>query len=194
MDHWVTAYKLVKEEKATQLTLTYREVANDFREEVRQSTKARIPGSHRIAKGSFSPSFAAKEGNAHQEDAPDDDVVPGSDRGEQNNGRRKRQRGTGSGGGERPKKRSNTASGTANNTSEGKRPTEPEKALGTATTTCPYYGQFHRLAKCFYAFPELAPDGFIHRDHVRTRVEEALLNPNLQKEVERLRHQKGSQS
>jgi len=57
LGHWVTSYKLAK----PQLTLNYRAVANDFREEVRQLTKARIPVGSRIAKGSFGPSFAGKE-------------------------------------------------------------------------------------------------------------------------------------
>jgi len=84
LGNWVTSYKLIKE---VQLTLTYRTVANDFREEVRQLTKARIPVGSRIAKGSFGPSFAGKEAkDAVQEDAPDCEVEPGSNEGEQNNG------------------------------------------------------------------------------------------------------------
>jgi hypothetical protein len=61
----VTAYKLAKQAKVEKLTLNYREVASDFREEVRQSTKARTPGGYRVARGAFGPSFAAKEGKAH---------------------------------------------------------------------------------------------------------------------------------
>ena len=38
LSHWVTSYKLLK---ATQLTLSYQEVAGDFREEVRQAPKAK---------------------------------------------------------------------------------------------------------------------------------------------------------
>ncbi|KAK4170956.1 hypothetical protein QBC36DRAFT_108658 [Triangularia setosa] len=177
LGHWVTSYKL---SKASQLTLTYRMVANDFREEVRQSTKARIPVGSRIAKGSFGPSFAGKEAkDANQEDALDSEVEPGSDGGEQNNGR-KRQRGSGSKNGERLRKR-RKALGTANSP-EGRRP----------TTTCPCCGQFHHLEKCFYAFPELAPEGFVEREHVRMRVKEALLNPDLQKEVESLMKKKSN--
>jgi len=62
LGHWVTSYKLLKAITA-QLTLNYRAVANDFREEVWQLTKARIPVGSRIVKGSFGPFFAAKEGN-----------------------------------------------------------------------------------------------------------------------------------
>jgi len=186
LGHWVTSYKL---SKSAQLTLDYRAVANDFREEVRQSTKARIPVGSRIAKGSFGPSFAAKEGkDAYPEDALDSEIEPGSEGGEQNNGR-KRQRGSGSGNGsgKGKKKKQKTSSGPANSP-EGERPKNgPKKAPGTATTTCPCCGQFHRLERCWYAFPELAPDGFVEREHVRMRVKEALLDPELQKEVERLK-------
>jgi hypothetical protein len=166
-------------------------VANDFREEVRQETKARIPGSHRIAKGSFGPSFAAKEGkDAYQEDALDSEIVPGSDGGEQ---KKARKRG-GSGEGERLRKRPKRVLGTAS-IPEGERPnTGPKTALGTATTTCPCCGQFHHLAKCWYVFPELAPESFMERDHLRIRVKEALLDPDLQEKVEKMRHQRESQS
>ncbi|KAK0713453.1 hypothetical protein B0T26DRAFT_651675 [Lasiosphaeria miniovina] len=162
LGHWVTSYKLAK---SAELTLNYRAVANDFRKEVRQSTKARIPVGSRIAKGSVGPSFVAKEGksvketDAYPEDALDSEVEPGSDGGEQNNGR-KRQRG-------KPKN-------------------GPKKAPGIATI-CPCCGQFHHLEKCWYTFPEKAPDGFVEREHLRMRVKEALLSPDLQKEVERLK-------
>jgi hypothetical protein len=78
---------------------------------------------------------------------------------------------------------------------EGERPNiGPKTALGTATTTCPCCGQFHHLAKCWYVFPELAPESFMERDHLRIRVKEALLNPDLQEKVEKMRHQRESQS
>ncbi|KAK4207967.1 hypothetical protein QBC37DRAFT_85266 [Rhypophila decipiens] len=184
LGHWVTSYKL-SIPKSAQLTLNYRAVANDFREEVRQSTKARIPVGSRIAKGSFGPSFAGKEAkDAYWEDAPDSEVEPGSDGGEQNNGR-KRQRGSGSGDGYGKRKKQRSSDPV--NPPEGKRPKNgPKKAPGTATTTCPCCGQFHHLKKCWYVFPELAPDGFVEREHVRMRVKEALLDPKLQQEVERL--------
>ena len=190
LGNWVTSYKLTKE---AQLTLTYRAVANDFREEVRQSTKARIPVGSRIAKGSFGPSFAGKEAkNAVQEDAPDSEVEPGSDEGEQKNGR-KRQRGSGSGNGSGNGKRKKQRSSSPADLPESKRPKNgPKKAPGTAPTTCPCCGQFHRLEKCFYVFPELAPDSFVEREHVRDRVKEALLDKDLQEEVERLKKNKKS--
>jgi len=77
---------------------------------VRQLTKARIPVSSRIAKGSFSSSFAAKESksvkeaNAYQEDALNSNIEPSSDRREQNSGR-KRQRSSGDGSGKGKRKK-----------------------------------------------------------------------------------------
>ncbi|KAK4220409.1 hypothetical protein QBC38DRAFT_494454 [Podospora fimiseda] len=64
-----------------------------------------------------------------------------------------------------------------------------------ATTTkprCPCCGQIHRLARCFYVFPELAPEDFKEREHIRAKVKEALLDPKLLKEVESLRRRRGS--
>lgn len=186
LGHWVTSYKLSP--KSAQLTLNYRAVANDFREEVRQSTKARIPVGNRIAKGSFGPSFAGKEAKeAYQEDALDSEIEPGSDEGEQMNGR-KRQRGSGPGNGSGKGKRKKQRTSGPANPPEGEKPKNgPKKAPGTASTTCPCCGQFHRLNKCWYIFPEQAPDGFVEREHVRMRVKEALLDEKLQEEVERLK-------
>jgi len=78
---WVTSYKLLK---VSQLTPSYREVANDFREEVRQARKESV-----LTRGAFGPSFVGKEA-AHQEDAFDDDVESGGDEGERNTGRKRK--------------------------------------------------------------------------------------------------------
>jgi len=55
---------------------------------------------------------------------------------------------------------------------------------------CPCCGQFHRLKKCWYAFPEQAPDGFVEREHLRMRSKEALLDSKLQEQVEKLKRKK----
>jgi len=54
---------MVQRPSIKQLTLTYQEVAHNFQKEVKRQTKARIPASNQIAKGSFSPSFAAITGS-----------------------------------------------------------------------------------------------------------------------------------
>jgi len=43
-------------------------------------------------------------------------------------------------------------------------------ALGTALTTCPSCGLFHYLERHWYTFPELAPGGFVVREHIRMKV------------------------
>ena len=102
---------------------------------------------------------------AYQGDAFDSEIVPGGDEGEQNNGAKEQ---GGSGKSKRPKRRPNRASGIAE--PEGKRPKRgpnsnqslsldqgPNSDLGTATSTCPCCGQFHRLARCFYVFSRTSP-------------------------------------
>ena len=39
---------------------------------------------------------------------------------------------------------------------------------------CPVCNLRHQLLKCFYAFPELAPDGFQPREHLQKWAEENL--------------------
>jgi len=146
LGHWVTSYKLLK---ASQLTLSYQEVANDFREEVRQARKAKTAS----VRGAFGPSFA----DAHQEDALDDDVEPGSDEGERNTGRKR--------------KWDDSPSG---------------RTAKRVECICPVCGLFHRLLRCYYIFPEKAPKGFEERDHIRAKVKKALEDPKLWKKVERL--------
>jgi len=53
---------MVQRPSIKQLTLTYQEVAYDFRKEVRRQIKTRIPVGNRVAKGSFGPSFTATTG------------------------------------------------------------------------------------------------------------------------------------
>lgn len=144
---WVTSYKFFK---ATQLTLSYREVANDFREEVRQARKAKL------TRGAFGPSFASKEA-AYQEDAFDNDVESGSDEGERNTGRKR--------------KWDNSPSG---------------RTAKRVECICPACGLFHRLSRCYYIFPDKAPEDFEQRDHIRAKVKKALEDPKLQKRIERL--------
>jgi len=50
----------------------------------------------------------------------------------------------------------------------------PSLDLGTANTVCPCCGQFHRLARYFYTFPELAPDSFKEKKYIQSRAKEAL--------------------
>jgi len=60
MEQWVVTYKLIKKRDIEDGTLSYRELANDFREEVRSARQKQ--GSYpTIAKGAFGPSFADQD-------------------------------------------------------------------------------------------------------------------------------------
>ncbi|KAK0734713.1 hypothetical protein B0T26DRAFT_633254 [Lasiosphaeria miniovina] len=170
LGNWVTAYELVQQTKIKQLTLTYREVAHDFRKEARRLANARVPVGNRVGKGSFGPSFAAitRGKEAYQEDASDSEIVSDGDEGEQKGQKRKRVG------------------------SDGKRPKKKQEASGTASTICPACDQFHRLARCFYAFPNLAPESFVEREHIRNRVNNALKDPQLQEKIKEIQLQKQS--
>jgi hypothetical protein len=110
----------------------------------------------KIVRGAFGPSFASKEA-AHQEDAFDDDVESGSEEGERNTGRKR--------------KWDNSPSG---------------RAAKRVECKCPACGLLHRLSRCYYLFPEKAPEGFEPRDHIRAKVKKALKDPQLWKKVQKL--------
>ena len=43
------------------------------------------------------------------------------------------------------------------------------------------------MLRCFYAFLEIAPEGFVEREYVRTRVKRALLDPDFKKKVKKVK-------
>jgi len=51
---------------------------------------------------------------------------------------------------------------------------------------CPACGLLYRPLRCYYLFPEKAPEDFEEREHLRMKVKEALLDPKLLKKVKRL--------
>ena len=59
MDHWVTSYKMIKKKEIEAGSLSFRTLANDFREEVRSALGNGVRRT--IAKGAFGPSFAGEE-------------------------------------------------------------------------------------------------------------------------------------
>jgi hypothetical protein len=69
----------------------------------------------------------------------------------------------------------------------------PKADLGTANgseSTClACGGRFHHLSKCFYVFPDTAPNGFMEKKRIRNKVQEALKNPQLQEVLKGLKHQ-----
>ena len=71
MDYWVTSYRMMKKKEIEAGNLSFRTLANDFREEVRSA-----PGNgvrRTIAKGAFGPSFAGEacDGEENQRAAGD---------------------------------------------------------------------------------------------------------------------------
>lgn len=59
-EQWAVTYKMFKRQDIEDGTLTYRELANDFREEVR-SSRLKQGSTPTIAKGAFGPSFADQD-------------------------------------------------------------------------------------------------------------------------------------
>lgn len=55
-EHWARTYKMIRQQEIENGTLTYRELARDFREEV-----ASTPSKQLVAKGAFGPSFADQD-------------------------------------------------------------------------------------------------------------------------------------
>lgn len=154
MEHWAASYRLVKAKEVEEGSLTYRTLANDFREEVRLQTKASKPS--RVAKGSFGPSFAGQEDQRASVDVP--------------------QAGDGDGGQQAGSKRGRKP---------GKRK-QPDDIL-SGSKACRACQLFHPLSRCYYAFPEKAPEGFRERKDRREAVELALKeDPTLAEEIKRM--------
>ena len=146
MGYWTTSYRLAKQSEVDAGSLTYRTLANDFRKELRHRKST---SSGKIAKGSFAASFGPKTDCA-EGDAPTSQGAESS-----------------SSAGHRAESRSNRRHKRAASDQE----VVPEN--GTRPI-CPVYNLRHQLLKCFYAFPELAPDGFQPREHLQKRAEENL--------------------
>ena len=147
MGYWTTSYRLAKQSEVDAGSLTYRTLANDFRKELRHRKST---SSGKIAKGSFAASFGPKTDCA-EGDAPTSQGAESS-----------------SSAGHRAESRSNRRHKRAASDQE----VVPENQ-GTRPI-CPVCNLRHQLLKCFYAFPELAPDGFQPREHLQKRAEENL--------------------
>ena len=62
-----------------------------------------------------------------------------------------------------------------------------KRAASEKQDSCPVCYQPHQLAKCYYAFPEKAPDGFLPRSHVQQRAKENLQKPDVADLVQKLK-------
>ena len=149
MGYWTTSYRLAKQSEVDAGSLTYRTLANDFRKELRHRKST---SSGKIVKGSFAASFGPKTDCA-EGDAPTSQGAESS-----------------SSTGQRAERRSIRRHKRA--ASENQEEVVPENQ-GTRPI-CPVCNLKHQLLKCYYAFPELAPDGFQPREHLQKWAEENL--------------------
>ena len=150
MGYWTTSYRLTKQSEVDSGSLTYRILANDFRKELRHRKGNTSSG--KTAKGSFGASFGPKTDCA-EGDAPTSQGAESS-----------------SSTGQRAERRSIRRHKRA--ASENQEEVVPENQ-GTRPI-CPVCNLKHQLLKCYYAFPELAPDGFQPREFLQKRAEENL--------------------
>ena len=80
---------------------------------------------------------------------------------------------------------------------KGKKRADPKRKRADTTegpvrTKCRACLGFHRLSECFYALPEIAPEGWKARDNVQEMVEERIKNDTgLEEEIKNLRLNKG---
>jgi hypothetical protein len=160
MDYWATLYRLIKQSEVDSGSLTYRTLANDFRNELRLRKSTSSSG--KIAKGSFGVSFGPNADCA-EGDAPTYQGAEGSSSTDKG---RKAQ-----GGSNRRHKR-------AASENQGTRP------------ICPVCNLKHQLAQCYYAFPEIAPDSFQPRKHVQKRAEENLQKKDVADQLRKIKNKR----
>ena len=156
-EHWTTSYRITQKKQIEKGLITFREIANDFREEIgsmRFGQKGRVPT---IAKGAFGPSFAGQ-------DNPDQDATGDAQRNsvEVASGRRARP--------------------------SGKRTRLPDEDTSLSGRSCVACGLPHPVTRCYYVFPEKAPQWFVENPELRSAVESLLKSDSaLQEQVRQLR-------
>ena len=164
---WVDAYRLTKETEAETENFSYRMLANDIREVVRRKV---IPSkSTKIAKGSFGPSFAGEENSQ----------CAGVDVPNQGDGQTL----------SKGKQRSGKIAGKRKQ-SEDKSPSSEtcDKSPSHGKPVCRGCKQFHYFRRCFYLFPEIAPEWFTERTELREIVNQSIQDdPTLAEEVKRMK-------
>ena len=153
---------MIKARDVEEETLTYHTLANDFREGVRLQTKAIRP---EVETGSFGPSFAGQEDPARRTPV---DVPQEGDEGLQ------------------------AKSGKKEKKAKRKRPDdEYDDTTTSGRKACRACQFFHPLSRCYYAFPEMAPEGFRPRKECQEALKLALKeDPKLAEELKRIRKMK----
>jgi hypothetical protein len=158
-ENWVTSYQITQQDKIDEGLLTFRKVAHDFREKMGNIRISQGYGP-RVAKGAFGPTYAGQ-------DTPDqgttEDAQKSSTEGALSDRRR---RGKGSLG-------------------KRKAPEEEEESSGRFCVACDLN---HPLFKCYYAFPEKAPQWFKENPEVRAAVDNLLkTDSTLREKIQKLK-------
>jgi len=163
LPNWVPGYRLVKMTDVNENRLSYRTIANDFRQAVRQYLGSTGTPS-KIAKGSFGPAYADQIANENAGmDASTKGDIKVREKGKKRDSTNKRKR----------------LHDSSQDSSEGFR------------TVCKACGQRHSHLACWYLFPSRAPRRFKENPVFRRVVDQALKDdPTFAEEVERLRKQK----
>jgi hypothetical protein len=163
LPNWVPGYRLVKMTDVSENRLSYRTIANDFRQAIRQYLGSTGTPS-KIAKGSFGPAYADQIANENAGmDASTKGDIKVREKGKKRDSTNKRKR----------------LHDSSQDSSEGFR------------TVCKACGQRHSHLACWYLFPSRAPRRFKENPVFRRVVDQALKDdPTFAEEVERLRKRK----
>jgi hypothetical protein len=164
---WAAAYGISKDPQVDNDTLDYRKVANDLRREAGQYT------ANKIDNGSFGPAFVGQEdhrtGGDVQETPDRDDVQEISE--EEFEDATESKRG--------PQRKGKQKYKTANQ----KRKNAPGDFSGKVCRGCE---GFHLTQRCFYLFPEKAPEEWTPKPHIQKLVEQNLKDDStLEEEIKR---------
>lgn len=159
---WVAIYAGIYKEKLEEKTLTIGEVAKDLRKEAERRNLLQSSGKgSRIQKGVFGPTFAGEPPSPTQQGPEVDERSPGEEN-QGNNRKRKARQATA------PRKKG-----------------PPARDHDTMCRAC---DGNHPLAKCYYAFPQNAPDYFHERRLIRDAVEHRInTDTSLRDEINRVR-------
>ena len=192
MPNWAESYRIMKKSEVRNKSLTYRTLANDFREAARLLTNAFTCSPTKVAKGSFGPVFADQDGEAERllANAPNPTKVgnptkvvlgsfgpafAGQDQ---------------CAGMDTSKQGVETQGGSWKGRRVGKRK-QPEEKHSSGKTVCRGCSQRHPYQKCYYLFNENVPQWFRERSEVHQAVNQALKDdPTLAEEVKRLKKRK----
>jgi ferredoxin len=143
-NHWVTSIKISYKAQIEQGLLTFRDLANDFREYMESNTQiVNQRNNSKVAKGVFGPTYAGQD--TPDQSTPED----AQDRSAEVATSRRRNKGP-----------------------LGKRGVQDEEA--SSEDSCVACGLPHPLSRCYYVFPEKAPNWFKGKQKLRALVDREL--------------------